>query len=285
MASAEPPHPPLAVPLDQALAIATGAAVLDVRSADRFAAGHLGGAGRIETREFTTRRAELPPRDAGVFVVHDEPELAREAAEALGALGYSSVRWLDAPLAALPQGLSSHATEARLWRPSPFLERVLPQLPRGRVLDVAAGSGRESVFLALHGFEVEAYDHAPEALERANALAARHGVQIRTHVVDLEQRDVPDPGQFQVVMVFRFLHRLLLPWLERAVAPGGALVYETFRLGQELHGRPKHPRFLLWPGELSSVFPSLSVVLHEEPDVPGGPVMSRILAFRPNPAS
>ncbi|MEO5987782.1 MAG: methyltransferase domain-containing protein [Candidatus Eisenbacteria bacterium] len=275
-------HVPLPVTPEEVRTIDRETFVLDVRSPDRFAAGHLAGAGRIEAREFTARRAELPPRDARVLVVHEDPGLAREAAEALGTLGYAWVRWLDAPLDAMAEGVAHTTAAARLWRPSPFLERVLPRLPQGRALDIAAGSGRESVFLALHGFDVEAWDHAPEALERAEALAARHGVRIHTRLVDLERGDMPDPGQFQVVMAFRFLHRPLLPWLERAVAPGGALVYETFRLGQEVHGRPKHPRFLLYPGEIASVFPSLSVVLHEEPDVPGGPVMSRLLAFRPS---
>ncbi len=285
MADTTPPHPPLPVSPEGAIALLPTSCVLDVRPADRFAQGHLAGAGRIASHEFTTRRAELPPRDARVLVVHDEPGLARDAAEALVRLGYTWVRWLDAALLTMPGGVTDSALAARLWRPSPFLERVLPQLPHGRVLDVAAGSGRESVFLALHGFEVEAWDRAPEALERAEALAANHGVRIQTRVADLERQALADPGEFQVVMVFRFLHRPLLPWLQRAVAPGGALVYETYRQGQELHGRPTHARFLLAPGELSSAFPSLSVVLHEEPDPPGGPIMSRILAFRSTPSS
>ncbi len=276
-----PIHAPLATSLDVAPSLLPTAALLDVRSAERFSQGHHAGAGNIAPEDFKSRRAELPPRDVTLLVLHDEPANAEAAATALGAMGYSQVHWLDAPVTALPGAELDRGPAARLWRPSQFLERILPLLPRGRVLDVAAGSGRESVFLALNGFDVEAWDHAPEALERAEALAVRSGVQIRTRVVDLEKRGLAEPDQFEVVMVFRFLHRTLLPWLERAVAPGGALVYETYREGQEVHGRPKHPRFLLRPGELSSSFPALSVVLHEEPDIPGGPVMSRVLARRP----
>lgn len=274
-------HPPSPASAAVISLLAANACLLDVRSKQAFAAGHLRGAGHIEPQDFGERRAELPPRDAHVIVLDDDPERAHAAAEQLGAMGYAQSQWLQTSLADLSEGHGDRSPAVRLWRPSPFLERILPLLPRGRVLDVAAGSGREAVFLAMHGFDVECWDRAPEALERAHALAARHGVSIRSRVTDLEYREVPEPGGFEVVMVFRFLHRPLFPWLERAVAPGGALVYETYRRGQEVHGRPTHPRFLLTPGELSSAFPPLSVVLHEEPDVPGGPVMSRLLARRP----
>lgn len=255
--------------------------LLDARDPLAFAAGHLPGAGNIPAEEFIERRAELPPRDVGVVVVHDEPAAARAAAERLASMGYVHAGWLETPLSLLADGHSDHAAPARLWRPSPFLERIAERLPPGRVIDVAAGSGRESVYLAMRGFDVECLDRAPEALERASALARRHGVTLRTRVVDLERDALPDVGEAQVVMVFRFLQRALFPWLERAVAPAGALVYETYRRGQEVHGRPTHPQFLLVPGELASAFPSLSVELHEEPNPPGGPVMSRLLARRP----
>ncbi|MEK7331676.1 MAG: hypothetical protein AAB113_12845, partial [Candidatus Eisenbacteria bacterium] len=81
--------------------------------------------------------------------------------------------------------------------------------------------------------------------------------------------------------VFRFLHRPLFPHIERALAPGGWLVYETFRRGQERFGRPTHPRFLLNEGELSSAFPSLAVEDYTEPDPEGGPVTARLLARKP----
>lgn len=261
-----------------------GACVLDARPPEAFAAGHLPGAGRLSPEEFVARRTELPPRDAPVLVVHDQPAAARAAAEALAALGYGRVAWLDAPLAALAGGLADRGGPARLWRPAPFLARVLPRLPRGRALDLAAGAGREAVFLALAGWGVEAWDHDPEALARAAGLAARHGAALATRVVDLERPLPPPAAPWDLIVVFRFLHRPLFGWIERALAPGGALVYETYRDGQERFGRPRQRRFLLRPGELASAFPSLSVELHEESDPPAGPVVSRLLARRPSAA-
>ena len=89
------------------------------------------------------------------------------------------------------------------------------------------------------------------------------------------------PGHYRLVTVFRYLHRPLFPVIEGALAPGGWLVYETYREGQERFGRPIRARFLLGPGELSSAFPGLSVVRYEEPEPDGGPVTARLLAFKP----
>ncbi len=261
---------------------AADAIVLDARDADAFARGHVAGAGRIALTEFRERRAELPPRTARVLVVHDEPAAAREAAEAIAALGYRDVAWLDAPLASWPGGHASREPGVRLWSPSPFVERVTSRLRPGRALDLACGTARESVHLALHGWQVDAWDHDPEALARAGALAARHGVRIATRMVHLERIDaLPADAAWDTIVVCRYLHRALFPWVERALVPGGTLVYETFRRGQEAHGRPKQPRYLLEPGELERAFPSLTVEVHEESEAPGGPVMAHLLARRP----
>ena len=266
-----------------------GMAVLDVRDETAFSAGHLPGAGHLPHAEIKTRRTELPPRETPVLVVAASGAEAAVAAADLMGLGYRHVDWLDAPLAALPYGTESRAPAARLWRPAPFLEHVLPRLSgthakggSGLALDLACGAGREAVFLAMHGFAVEAVDDDARILERARALAERCGVAITTRVCDLERGDAGlAQAHYGLVIVFRFLHRPLLPAIARAIEPGGWLVYETFRRGQRRYGRPSHPRFLLDDGELSSAFPGLIVEHYEEPNPAGGPITARLLARRP----
>jgi len=267
----------------------TRMAVLDVRDETAFAAGHMPGAGHLPHAELEARRTELPPRETAVLVVAASGAEAAAAAADLMGLGYPQVDWLDAPLAVVPSGLESRAPAVRLWRPAPFLEQVLPRLESahekggpGLALDLACGAGREAVFLAMHGFEVEAVDDDPRILERARALAERCGVRITTRVCDLERGDPGLPqARYRLVIVFRFLHRPLLPEIAKAIAPGGWLVYETFRRGQRRFGRPSHPRFLLDDGELSSAFPGLSVEHYEEPSPAGGPITARLLARKP----
>lgn len=278
-----PSVPATPASLDEVPELLPSHVVLDARAPDAFARGHLAGAGRMGLHEFAALRAELPPRTARVLTVHDEPEEAQRAASALAALGYPLVRWLAAPLAALADGHADLAPSAVLWRPSPWLEQVLGALPPGRSLDLASGSGRESVFLARLGWEAHAWDHAPDALERAERLAARHGVGLHTRVVELERGVLPEPaGGFDVVMVFRYLHRPLWPWLASMVAPGGVVVYETFLEAQARHGRPSKPRYLLRPGELREAFPGFTIERSEEGDPERPPVMARLLARRPH---
>ena len=263
-----------------------GVTILDVRHELAFAAGHLAGAGNLPHPEFRSRRTELPPREAPLLVVAAGPDEARAAAEDLTALGYTHVDWLDAPLSELSGGLADRRPAVRLWRPAPFLVEVLPRIREsapGPVLDLACGAGREAVFLAMHGFAVEAIDDDPAILASAESLARRNGVMIATRTCDLERKDVTLPEAcYRLVTVFRFLHRPLFPAIERAIAPGGWLVYETFRRGQRRFGRPTHPRFLLDDGELESAFPGLSVVHYEEPSPEAGPITARLLARKPS---
>jgi tellurite methyltransferase len=279
-------------PLDPALAAgATDRVVLDVRDPAAYARGHLVGSGHLPLAELRERRVELPPRGTRILVVADDATVAAAGAAALETMGYADVAHLDGPLAALPGGLDDHGIAARLWRPARFLAEVLPTVlaarpegsgPGRTALDVACGAGRDAVYLATHGFTVEGRDHAPEALERARSLAAHEGVPLRTVVCNLERSGLPPPERrFDLVVCFRFLHRPLFPWMEQAVAPGGWLVYETYRLGQERFGRPKRAHFLLRDGELAAAFPDLVTVRYEEPSPPGGPLTARILARRP----
>ena len=257
--------------------------MLDLRSAEDFAAGHPEGAARISPAEFATRRMELPARERAVVLVHSEPAAAREAAEALAALGFVRLAWLAVPVERDPDGLASSAPEARAWTPSAFLERVHTRAPDGPALDLACGTGRATVFLALHGRDARGWDMDESALERARAFAARTGAaRASFRQVDLEGDELPEPEpRHALVVVVRYLHRELFPWIERSLAPGGVLAYETFRRGQERFGPPRKPRHLLEPGELPRAFPGLVIEEHEESDDSHPPVMTRFLARRP----
>jgi len=260
-----------------------GVRVLDVRGTAAFALGHPEGAGHVPPDEFDLRRMELPPREQPTLVVHDEPEAARAAALALAGRGFPRAGWLAVPLGADPHGRTSRAAAARLWSPSPFLERVHVLAPPGRALDLACGTGRASVFLALAGRDVEGWDVDPSALERARAFADRAGVRARFVERDLESGPLAEaPGEYALVVVLRYLHRPLFPWIARALAPGGLLVLETFLRGQERFGHPRRPRHLLEPGELADAFPALELLELEESDGAAPPVLARLAARRPS---
>jgi SAM-dependent methyltransferase len=110
-----------------------------------------------------------------------------------------------------------------------------------RALDLACGAGREAVYLALAGYEVDAVDALPDALERAQDLARRCGVRLSTIQQDLKRSPTLPAEGYDMVIVFRFLHQPLLPAIGRSVAAGGFIVYEAFhRRDAAASGRAGH---------------------------------------------
>jgi SAM-dependent methyltransferase len=109
--------------------------------------------------------------------------------------------------------------------------------------------------LLARGLEVVAVDREPLALAGARFVQA-----------DLEDGSPwPLPGErFQGIVVANYLHRPLFPLLERSLAPGGVLIYETFMRGNERYGKPSNPAFLLAPGELWGAFAGLHVIAFEQ---------------------
>ena len=71
--------------------------------------------------------------------------------------------------------------------PSSFLFDHLDLLPKdAKILEIAAGEGRNAVALAAKGFQVTAIDWAPTALERAKTLASESGVSATFKGTDLD---------------------------------------------------------------------------------------------------
>jgi hypothetical protein len=88
-------------------------------------------------------------------------------------------------------------------------------------------------------------------------------------------------GGYDGIVVTNYLHRPLLRPLAAALAPGGALIYETFMVGNERFGRPRNPDFLLRPGEWLEAFAALGVVAFEQGEVaqPRPAMVQRIVAI------
>jgi SAM-dependent methyltransferase len=119
-------------------------------------------------------------------------------------------------------------------------------LTGARVLDLACGQGRHARFFAGAGHRVLAVDRDPAAL-----AAIGEDAGIRTQQVDLEAGAWPFADErFGAIVVAHYLHRPLLDALVASVADTGVLLYETFAVGNEAHGRPSNPAFLLRDDEL-----------------------------------
>jgi tellurite methyltransferase len=152
----------------------------------------------------------------------------------------------------------------------------------GRVLDVAAGAGRNALFLARRGCVVDAIDIAHSGLQIALAAARTAGVRVGAVQADLEAFPLPRDCYDGAINI-RYLQRNLIEPLQRAVRPGGIILFETFLIDQREVGHPRHPSFLLQRGELRAAFRNCEVLLYEEGlfDEPGGRAyLARMLARR-----
>ena len=148
-------------------------------------------------------------------------------------------------------------------RSSPFslLEQMIERLPRGRALDVACGAGRNALFLAAHGYEVEAVDGSPEALRLAEEQARARALAVRWTEADLDDYVPPQTGYAVIVNCF-YLNRPLLSRLAAALADGGYIFVEQhLRTPLPI---PGNREWRLEPNELLRTFSSLRIVHYEE---------------------
>lgn len=135
----------------------------------------------------------------------------------------------------------------------PFLEEIVDDLPSpGRILDIAGGAGRNTLFLARRGFDLTNVDISERGLELAQAAAVAEGLEISTQVLDLDKEELP-PGPFDGVICTWFLLGSS-QWraIARVLVPGGFVVYVQPTLTHaERHAHPSL-RFLADFSELET---------------------------------
>ena len=149
------------------------------------------------------------------------------------------------------------------WAPA-WLPDIEPWLPAGgSALDVAAGAGRVSRWLALRGYAVTAVDISPVGLALAREAVESDGLVLKTAEVDLEIDPLPS-GSFGLVSCFHYWQPGLFPGIADRLARGGILVAEVFTVPNlERNERPSR-RFLAEPGELKQVCHPLEVLYYWE---------------------
>ncbi|MCG7530513.1 methyltransferase domain-containing protein [Psychrobium sp. MM17-31] len=144
-------------------------------------------------------------------------------------------------------------------QPAILLQKVNHLLPpSAKVLDLACGFGRNGKYLAAQGHKVSFLDKNSEAL----AEIQQQRLQSEIIEADLEcdnPYQLPQ-NRYDAIVVFRYLHRPLMPTIVDALKPGGLVVYETFNHQQADIGRPRNPNFLLQDGELATHFPNFELI-------------------------
>lgn len=125
----------------------------------------------------------------------------------------------------------------------------MPLVPApGLLLDLACGSGRHTEFALQQGLSVLAVDRDISGLSAQSP-------RLEALSYDLEAGSWPFPANFfDGILVCNYLHRPLMPYLRGSLRAGGVLIYTTFMKGNEVHGKPSNPHYLLRENELRETF-------------------------------
>jgi len=133
--------------------------------------------------------------------------------------------------------------------PAPFLVEHAGLLHGGWILDVAAGAGRNALFLAGLGHDVIAVDVARGGLAHLRGAATDAAGRIACVQMDLDAPGIR-AASIDGMIVVSFLDRRLFAEAARWLRPGGILLWDTFLLEQREIGHPREPAVLLERGEL-----------------------------------
>ena len=116
--------------------------------------------------------------------------------------------------------------------PNDFLREQANQLPVGDTLSLGEGEGRNAVFLAGLGHKVSALDASKVGLAKAQAFAARQGVEIETIHADLATYELEANRWDVIVSVFchlpEGLRKKVHGQIFQSLRPGGYLILEAY---------------------------------------------------------
>lgn len=90
-------------------------------------------------------------------------------------------------------------------KPNEFLKFIIDKLKPGKALFLGEGEGRNAVYAASLGWNVDAIDFSASAKDKALSLAAKNNVIINYNVCDLNEYNFKENYYELVVMIFLHL--------------------------------------------------------------------------------
>lgn len=157
-----------------------------------------------------------------------------------------------------------YQASALVWsaEPNQTVAEHCAELPPGRALDIAAGEGRNSIWLAGRGWTVTAVDFSNVALDKGRRIADTQGAEVAARI-DWVTADVvtyqPDPGGYDLVII-AYLHlpapqrQTIIRAAATATAPGGRLLviaHDSTNLDSGTGG-PQDPAVLYTPSDVTT---------------------------------
>jgi SAM-dependent methyltransferase len=180
-----------------------------------------------------------------------------------------------------------------------FVTEIVGPMTPGRALDVAAGEGRNAVWLAEQGWRVTAADFSPVAVERTRQVAHQRlgdrAEAVRAVVADATEPAPPEEsGRGYDLVLFSYLQLPREPWGRAlaqgvaATAPGGSVlvIAHARRNLEEGTGGPQDPAVLHDPEDVLASAADLPVEVvsarlrHRDVDGADRPALDTVVLFR-----
>jgi SAM-dependent methyltransferase len=124
--------------------------------------------------------------------------------------------------------------------PNKFLEANVSTIPKGKVLSLAEGEGRNAVFLAKQGYSVTAVDASLVGLNKARKLAEENGVIVEFIHTDLAEYDLGENKWDGIVSIFcplpSSIRKQLHKKVEAALKRNGVFLLEAYTPAQLKYG-------------------------------------------------
>jgi SAM-dependent methyltransferase len=124
--------------------------------------------------------------------------------------------------------------------PNKFLEANVSSIPKGKVLSLAEGEGRNAVFLAKQGYSVTAVDSSLVGLNKARKLAEDNGVIVEFIHTDLAEYDLGENKWDGIVSIFcplpSSIRKQLHKKVEAALKRNGVFLLEAYTPDQLKYG-------------------------------------------------
>lgn len=147
--------------------------------------------------------------------------------------------------------------------PVTLLENWIEEIPAGKALDIACGAGRNAIFMARAGFDVDAIDISRQGLNKAQQNAENQALDINWIEHDFDQPYNFDTD-YDLIIVMWYVNLPLISKLCHCLAPGGYLLCEEHLMtDQEVIG-PTSSSYRVESGELREAVSALEVLYYRE---------------------
>ena len=158
----------------------------------------------------------------------------------------------------------SSSTPGFSTQPNALLISTVEGRKPGRALDIGMGQGRNSVFLALKGWDVTGFDISDEGLAVAHKNAERAGVKLNAIRETDEAFDYGSDQWDMIVFMYEPFPVTSAAYVERlrkSMKSGGLIVIESF--GEDATA-PNRPPTAIDPGHLLAAFKDFRLLHFED---------------------